>query len=78
MRTKLSQQEIKDEVDKMRQERLEKRKKKMQRTTTMLLQNIDKELHDRFKAWCSTRGYSMTGKIRQVMYELVTGKMEDQ
>lgn len=45
-------------------------------TCKMLLTKIPEDLRDRFKSWCSLRGYTMTGKIRQFMVDCVSGKHE--
>jgi hypothetical protein len=42
----------------------------------MIINNLPRDLHDQFKAWCARRGYSMTGKIRQMMQDCVNEKFD--
>lgn len=65
------------EKERIKQQRIKEKVRKRQPKSAILLQGIPRDLHDRFKAWCGMRGYTMTGKLKQVMFELVTGKIED-
>lgn len=40
---------------------------------TQLIVKMPKEMKDRYKAWCSYRGYSAAGRVRKFIYECVTG-----
>lgn len=44
--------------------------------TEVILTNIPIDLKCRFKAHCSNRGATMTGKIRQFMTDCIMGKQE--
>ena len=47
------------------------------RTKNVILYRIPVDLHAMFKAWCSHRGYTITGRIRQFMYDCATGKIKE-
>ena len=46
------------------------------RLCDMHLKNIPKDLRDKFNGWCKVRGYTAVGKIRQFMYDAITGKIK--
>lgn len=43
----------------------------------ILLRNIPIDDWAHFKAWCNKRGYSATGKIRQMLRDCISGKVLD-
>lgn len=53
------------------------KKKRKKRTTAWILRNIPVDLRDQFKAWCSERGYTMTGRVRDLMRMTLNGDLDD-
>lgn len=50
--------------------------KKYKRSSYMMLRNIPTTLRDKFKAHCVERGWTATGKIRDLMRQVLKGEIE--
>lgn len=51
--------------------------KRRRRVTHMIYRNVPVDLKAQFKSWCAERGYTMTGRMRDLMRATVKGELDE-